>query len=84
VQDDWVTILRFDSDAHLEAWLKPEQRKQILRHCMGLMSLPISAACALCKISICLATRCTATRTPCALKATVRGVRYALRFASKP
>jgi antibiotic biosynthesis monooxygenase (ABM) superfamily enzyme len=30
VQDDWVTILRFDSDAHLEAWLNSEQRKQIL------------------------------------------------------
>ncbi len=30
VQDDWVTILSFDSDAHLEAWLNSEQRKQIL------------------------------------------------------
>lgn len=30
VQDDWVTILRFDSDAHLEAWLNSEQRKHIL------------------------------------------------------
>ncbi len=29
VQDDWVTILRFDSDAHLEAWLNSEQRKQV-------------------------------------------------------
>ena len=31
VQDDWVTILRFASDAHLEAWLNSEQRKQILQ-----------------------------------------------------
>ncbi|HEY0757363.1 MAG TPA: antibiotic biosynthesis monooxygenase [Ktedonobacteraceae bacterium] len=31
VQDDWVTILRFDSDAHLEAWLNSEQRQQILQ-----------------------------------------------------
>ena len=31
VQDDWVTILRFDSDAHLEAWLNSEERKQILQ-----------------------------------------------------
>ena len=31
VQDDWVTILRFDSDAHMEAWLNSEQRKQILQ-----------------------------------------------------
>lgn len=31
VQDDWVTILRFDSDAHLEAWLNSEERQQILR-----------------------------------------------------
>jgi antibiotic biosynthesis monooxygenase (ABM) superfamily enzyme len=30
VQDDWVTILRFDSDAHLEAWLNSEQRQHIL------------------------------------------------------
>jgi antibiotic biosynthesis monooxygenase (ABM) superfamily enzyme len=31
VQDNWVTILRFDSNAHLEAWLNSEQRKQILQ-----------------------------------------------------
>lgn len=31
VQDNWVTILRFDSDAHLEAWLNSEQRQQILQ-----------------------------------------------------
>lgn len=31
VQDDWVTILRFDSDANLEAWLNSEQRKQVLQ-----------------------------------------------------
>ena len=31
VQDDWVTILRFDSDAHLEAWLNSEERKHILQ-----------------------------------------------------
>jgi len=31
VQDDWVTILRFDSDAHLEAWLHSEQRQHILQ-----------------------------------------------------
>lgn len=31
VQDDWVTVLRFDTDAHLEAWLNSEQRQQILQ-----------------------------------------------------
>lgn len=31
VQEDWVTILRFDSDAHLEAWLNSEQRQHILQ-----------------------------------------------------
>lgn len=31
VQDDWVTIMRFDSDAHLEAWLNSAQRQQILQ-----------------------------------------------------
>jgi uncharacterized protein len=31
VQDDWVTILRFDSDIHLEAWLNSEERKHILQ-----------------------------------------------------
>ncbi|GHO84234.1 antibiotic biosynthesis monooxygenase [Dictyobacter formicarum] len=31
VQEDWVTILRFDSDAHLEAWLNSEERKQMLQ-----------------------------------------------------
>ena len=31
VQEEWVTILRFDSDAHLEAWLNSEQRQQILQ-----------------------------------------------------
>ncbi|GHO46107.1 antibiotic biosynthesis monooxygenase [Ktedonospora formicarum] len=31
VQDSWVTILRFDSEAHLEAWLNSEQRQQILQ-----------------------------------------------------
>lgn len=31
VQDDWVTILRFDSDIHLDAWLNSEERKHILQ-----------------------------------------------------
>jgi uncharacterized protein len=31
VQDDWVTILRFDSPSHLQAWLNSEQRKQLLQ-----------------------------------------------------
>jgi antibiotic biosynthesis monooxygenase (ABM) superfamily enzyme len=31
VQDDWVTMLRFDSDAHLDAWLNSEQRQQLLK-----------------------------------------------------
>jgi uncharacterized protein len=30
VQDDWTTMLRFDSDEHLEAWLNSEQRKRLL------------------------------------------------------
>ncbi len=30
VQDDWVMLVRFDSDVHLEAWLNSEQRKQLL------------------------------------------------------
>jgi len=30
VQDDWITILRFDSETHLEGWLtSPERRKLI-------------------------------------------------------
>ena len=31
IQDDWTTMLRFDSDDHLEAWMNSEQRKQLLR-----------------------------------------------------
>lgn len=30
VQDDWTTMLRFDSDAHLDAWLNSDQRKRLL------------------------------------------------------
>jgi len=30
VQDHWMTMLRFDSDAHLDAWLNSEQRQQLL------------------------------------------------------
>jgi antibiotic biosynthesis monooxygenase (ABM) superfamily enzyme len=30
VQDDWVTMVRFDSDVHLDAWLNSEQRKRLL------------------------------------------------------
>jgi uncharacterized protein len=30
VQDDWVTVLRFDSDAHLQAWLTSPRRQQLL------------------------------------------------------
>jgi antibiotic biosynthesis monooxygenase (ABM) superfamily enzyme len=30
VQDDWVTIIRFDSDAHLDAWLDSPERKKLL------------------------------------------------------
>ena len=31
VQDDWVTMIRFDSDAHLDAWLESEQRQRLLQ-----------------------------------------------------
>lgn len=31
VQDDWVTVLRFDSDEHLDAWLNSDARKQLLQ-----------------------------------------------------
>src|SRR5271169_225024 len=37
------------------------------RPCIGLISLPTSAVCALCKVIISPVTRCTATRTPCTL-----------------
>ena len=30
VQDDWVSVVRFDSDAHLDAWLNSEQRQKLL------------------------------------------------------
>lgn len=30
VQDDWLSILRFDSEAHLDAWLESPQRKALL------------------------------------------------------
>jgi antibiotic biosynthesis monooxygenase (ABM) superfamily enzyme len=30
VQDDWVTILRFDSEAHLDAWLRSPERRQLI------------------------------------------------------
>ncbi|HEY7067124.1 MAG TPA: antibiotic biosynthesis monooxygenase [Chloroflexota bacterium] len=30
VQDDWTTMIRFDSDAHLDAWLNSAQRQQLL------------------------------------------------------
>jgi uncharacterized protein len=30
VQDEWVVIMRFDSDVHLEAWLNSEQRRKLL------------------------------------------------------
>ena len=30
-QVDWVTMLRFDSDAHLDAWLNSEQRQRLLK-----------------------------------------------------
>jgi antibiotic biosynthesis monooxygenase (ABM) superfamily enzyme len=30
VQDDWLTILRFDSQAHLQAWLDSAARKQLV------------------------------------------------------
>jgi antibiotic biosynthesis monooxygenase (ABM) superfamily enzyme len=30
VQDDWMTMIRFDSAAHLDAWLNSEQRQQLL------------------------------------------------------
>jgi antibiotic biosynthesis monooxygenase (ABM) superfamily enzyme len=35
VQEDWVTVLRFDSDAHLEAWLTSEQRLRLLDDTAG-------------------------------------------------
>jgi antibiotic biosynthesis monooxygenase (ABM) superfamily enzyme len=31
VQDEWVMLVRFDTDTHLEAWLNSEQRRQLLR-----------------------------------------------------
>src|SRR5215204_2377970 len=37
------------------------------RHCMGLISRPISAACALCRMRISPVIRFTASRTPCTL-----------------
>lgn len=30
VQDDWTTVLRFNSDEHLEAWLDSPQRQKLL------------------------------------------------------
>jgi len=30
IQDDWVTLIRFDSDAHLDAWLSSEPRQRLL------------------------------------------------------
>jgi uncharacterized protein len=30
VQDDWTSMVRFDTDAHLDAWLNSEQRQQLL------------------------------------------------------
>jgi uncharacterized protein len=30
VQDDWTTMVRFDTDAHLDAWLNSEQRQRLL------------------------------------------------------
>jgi uncharacterized protein len=30
VQDDWVSVLRFDSDEHLDAWLASDDRKRLL------------------------------------------------------
>jgi uncharacterized protein len=30
VQDDWVTILTFDSEAHLDAWLNSPERQKLL------------------------------------------------------
>ncbi len=30
IQDDWVTMIRFDSDAHLDGWLNSEQRQRLL------------------------------------------------------
>ncbi len=30
IQDDWLAILRFDSEAHLQAWLDSPQRKKLV------------------------------------------------------
>ena len=30
VQDDWATVVRFDSDEHLQAWLDSDQRRRLL------------------------------------------------------
>ena len=30
VQDEWVMLVRFDTDAHLEAWLNSDERQQLL------------------------------------------------------
>jgi antibiotic biosynthesis monooxygenase (ABM) superfamily enzyme len=31
VQDDWVTIIRFDTEPHLQAWLSSPQRQELVR-----------------------------------------------------
>ena len=31
VQDDWMAILRFDTEAHLQAWMESPERKALLR-----------------------------------------------------
>lgn len=31
VQDDWVTILQFDTEAHLNAWMNSPERQQLLQ-----------------------------------------------------
>jgi hypothetical protein len=35
VQDNWVMVVRFDSNAHLDAWLSSEQRRQLLAQTAG-------------------------------------------------
>jgi len=35
VQDDWVTILTFDTEAHLDAWLNSPERQKLLDEATG-------------------------------------------------
>jgi antibiotic biosynthesis monooxygenase (ABM) superfamily enzyme len=38
VQDEWIMLVRFDTDAHLEAWLNSEQRRRLIAEAEALSS----------------------------------------------